>query len=231
MEERFLPFEEKIGVIFSDKGLIQEAFTHRSFLNENKDLKVSHNERMEFLGDAVLELVVTDFLYKKYPEKDEGELTSIRASLVNTISISEGAKLWGMNEFLLLSKGESKDEGKARDYILADVFEAVIGAIYMDQGYDAARGFIDKSLFHKTDTIVSEQLWKDAKSHFQEQAQEVEGVTPIYQVLREEGPDHEKFFTVGVFLNEEQIAEGDGRSKQDAEQEAAKKALESKGWM
>ena len=231
MEERFQEFEEKIGVIFNNKKIIQEAFTHRSFINENKEVGVPHNERMEFLGDAVLELVVTDFLYREYPDKNEGELTSIRAALVNTQSISEGAKMWEMNKYLLLSKGEAKDTGKARDYILANSFESVIGAIYLDRGYETAYGFIKKSLFHKTKNIVEEELWKDAKSRLQEKAQEVVNITPSYKVVNEEGPDHDKQFTVGVFLKDEKITEGIGSSKQEAEQLAAQSAVEIKGWM
>jgi ribonuclease-3 len=230
MEENFLNFEQKIDVSFSDKKLLKEAFTHRSYINENKNCGWSHNERLEFLGDAVLELVVTDYLFNKYPEETEGELTSYRAALVNTQSIAEGANMWGMNDHLLLSKGEAKDEGKARQYILADTFEAVIGAIYLDKGYDVAQEFIAKSLFHKTEEMVRRELWKDAKSHFQEKAQEVEGITPAYQIIGEDGPDHDKRFTVGVFLNDEKIADGEGRSKQEAEQMAAEKALEIKNW-
>ena len=230
MEEKFKEFEEKIGVIFNNKETIQEAFTHRSFINENKGVGVPHNERMEFLGDAVLELVVTDYLYKEYPDKNEGELTSIRAALVNTQSISEGAKLWDMNEYLLLSKGEAKDMGKARDYILANTFESVIGAIYLDHGYEEAQKFIRTSLFHKTEKIVDDELWKDAKSHFQEKSQEEVNITPSYRVTKEEGPDHDKKFTVGVFLKDEKVTEGSGRSKQEAEQIAAREALAVKGW-
>lgn len=231
MEDKFKEFEEKIEVNFNNKEIIQEAFTHRSFINENKDVGIPHNERMEFLGDAVLELVATDYLYKEYPQKSEGELTSIRAALVNTHSIAEGAKIWEMNKYLLLSKGESKDLGKARNYILANTFEAVIGAIYLDQGYEKAQVFIQKSLFHKTKKIVEEELWKDAKSRFQEKAQEVTNITPSYKVINEEGPDHDKKFTVGVFLKDEMITEGRGRSKQEAEQLAAQEALIIKEWI
>ncbi len=230
MEEKFLEFENKLEFSFSNKRLLKEAFTHRSYINENRNCGWPHNERLEFLGDAVLELVVTDYLYHKYPEVTEGELTSYRAALVNTQSISEGASMWNMNDYLLLSRGEAKDEGKARQYILADTFEAVIGAIYLDKGYEMAQEFIAKSLFHKTDEMVRKELWKDAKSNFQEKAQEMEGVTPAYHIISEEGPDHDKRFTVGVFLGEEKISEGRGRSKQDAEQKAAEKALEVKGW-
>jgi ribonuclease-3 len=160
-------FESKIGHIFSDKRLVETAFTHRSFLNENRVPGREHNERLEFLGDAVLELVVTDFLYKKYPEKPEGELTAVRAALVNTVSISDAAGKLGMNEYLMLSRGESRDTGRARAIILANAFEAVIGALYLDAGYDAAQKFIEAQLFHKTDEVVAKRLWQDAKSRFQ----------------------------------------------------------------
>lgn len=229
-EKNFLEFEKKIGINFNNKNLLKEAFTHRSYINENRKCSWPHNERLEFLGDAVLELVVTDYLFYKYPESAEGELTSYRAALVNTQSISEGAELWGMNEYLLLSKGEAKDVGKARHYILANSFEAMIGAIYLDQGYETTQDFIAKSLFHKTDEIVKKELWKDSKSRFQEKAQEVEGITPAYSIIKEVGPDHDKQFTVGVFLEEELIVEDTGMSKQEAEQRAAQKALEIKGW-
>ena len=229
-EKDFLQFEKKIGIDFHNKKLLKESFTHRSYINENRNCEWFHNERLEFLGDAVLELVVTDYLFYKYPESNEGDLTSYRAALVNTQSISEGALLWDMNDYLLLSKGEAKDIGKARHYILADAFEAVIGAIYLDQGYEIAQDFIAKSLFHKTDEIVKKELWKDAKSRLQEKAQEIVEITPSYSILTEAGPDHDKQFTVGVFIGEEKVAEGVGMSKQEAEQKAARKALEIKGW-
>ena len=229
-EKDFSQFEKKIGINFHNKKLLKEAFTHRSYINENRNCGWAHNERLEFLGDAILELVVTDYLFFKYPESPEGELTSYRAALVNTESISEGASLWGMNDYLLLSKGETKDVGKARHYILADTFEAVIGSIYLDQGYETAQKFIAKSLFYKTDEMVKKELWKDSKSYFQEKAQEIEGITPSYSVIKEEGPDHDKHFTVGVFLGEEMVVEGKGMSKQEAEQKAAREALRIKGW-
>lgn len=230
LEHKFIEFEKKLSLVFSDKKLLKEAFTHRSYINENRQCGWPHNERLEFLGDAVLELVVTDYLYRKYPERTEGELTSYRAALVNTQSIAEGAVMWGMNDYLLLSKGEAKDVGKARQYILANTFEAVIGAIYLDMGYEAAQDFIAKSIFHKTDEMVRKELWKDAKSRFQERAQEVVNITPSYQIVHEDGPDHDKHFTVGVFLGGEKISEGEGSSKQEAEQQAAEKALEVKEW-
>ncbi len=229
-EKDFSQFEKKVGINFHNKKLLKEAFTHRSYINENRKCGWFHNERLEFLGDAVLELVATDYLFYKYPESAEGELTSYRAALVNTQSISEGASLWGMNEYLLLSKGEAKDVGKARHFILANTFEAVIGAIYLDQGYETAQDFIAKSLFHKTDEMVKKELWKDAKSRFQEKAQEIVEITPSYSIQKEVGPDHDKQFTVGVFIGDEKVAEGVGMSKQEAEQKAAQKALEIKGW-
>lgn len=226
----FEKFEELIGVQFKNKSLLEQAFTHRSFLNENKNIKTSHNERLEFLGDAVLELSITHFLYERYPEKPEGDMTSIRSALVNADTCALVARELGFNDFLLLSKGEAKDEGRARQYILANALEAVIGAIYLDLGYEEANNFIMKYIAPKTDKIVSEELWVDAKSKFQERAQDVEGVTPTYKTLKESGPDHDKIFTVGVFLREALVAEGEGDSKQSAEQGAARKALREKGW-
>jgi len=227
----FRNFEKKIGIVFKDKNLLKQAFIHRSYINENPNVGLSHNERLEFLGDAVLEIIITEFLFNKYPDKTEGELTAYRAALVNTQSISSAAAELEMNEHLLLSKGEAKDTGKARQYILANTFEAVIGAIYLDQGYEASKKFIEDSLFHRVEEIVAHKLWQDNKSYFQEKAQEAVGVTPSYSVLEEVGPDHDKSFTVGVFLDEDLVAKGAGRSKQDAEQEAAKEGLEKKGWL
>jgi len=219
-----------VGATFSDLNLLRSAVTHRSYLNEHKEVTWDHNERLEFLGDAVLELVVTDFLYKKYPEKPEGELTAIRAALVNTVSLAAASEQLGVNEFLMMSKGEAKDMGRARQYILANTFEACIGALYMDQGYDVATQFIATHLFPKTEGIVKDRLWQDGKSRFQELAQEHTGVTPTYETVAQEGPDHDRVFTVGVYLRKEKVAEGTGRSKQEAEQEAARKAVEAKGW-
>lgn len=219
-----------IGATFTDLDLLRSAVTHRSYLNEHKEVTWDHNERLEFLGDAVLELVVTDFLYKKYPEKPEGELTAVRAALVNTVSLSVASEQLGVNEFLMMSKGEAKDTGRARQYILANTFEACIGALYMDQGYDVAATFIATNLFPKTDGIVKGRLWQDGKSRFQELAQEHANVTPTYETVAQEGPDHDRVFTVGVYLKKEQVAEGVGRSKQEAEQAAAVKALQVKGW-
>ena len=222
--------QDLLKVIFKDTTLLLSAITHRSYLNEHRDATWDHNERLEFLGDAVLELVVTDFLFAKYPEKPEGELTAVRAALVNTNSLCNASEILGINKFLLMSKGESKDEGRARQYILANVFEACIGAIYLDQGYEAARNFIAERLFANTEKIVEKRLWQDAKSRFQEFAQERASITPTYETLSQDGPDHDRVFTVGVFLRHEKVAEGKGRSKQEAEQQAAQMAVVAKGW-
>lgn len=226
----FKKFEDASGITFKNKELLRRAFTHRSYLNENRGAESSHNERLEFLGDAVLELMVTEYLFEKYPDNNEGDLTAYRAAMVNAITLSEVAQKINVNDYLLLSKGEARDTGKARQYILANTMEAIIGAIYLDQGYDAAKYFISKNLFHLIDKIVEEKSWIDAKSRFQEKAQEKESFTPLYKSLKEEGPDHDKHFTVGVYLDKELIAEGTGKSKQEAEQDAARKALEVKGW-
>lgn len=222
--------EKILGVAFRDRNHLLTAITHRSYLNEHREATQEHNERYEFLGDAVLELVVTDFLFKKYPEKPEGELTALRAALVNTVSLADISATLGVNDFLLLSKGEERDTGRARQYILANTFESIVGALYLDQGYDAAGDFIARNLFDRTDTIAEKRLWQDAKSKFQELAQENVSITPNYETLSQTGPDHDRVFTVGAFLGSEKIAEGKGRSKQEAEQAAAVKALEVKGW-
>ncbi len=222
--------EKVLGVEFTDKSILLSAVTHRSYLNENRNATQDHNERLEFLGDAVLELVVTDYLFKHYPDKPEGELTAIRAALVNTVSLSATSEKLGVNQFLLMSKGEAKDEGRARQYILANVFEAFVGAMYLDKGYETAAAFIAAQLFPKTENIVRNRLWQDPKSRFQELAQEFVSVTPTYQLLSQEGPDHDRVFTIGVYLRNELVAEGMGRSKQEAEQQAAERAIAAKGW-
>ena len=226
----FTEFEKKAGVLFKNRELLTQAFTHRSYLNENPKVALEHNERLEFLGDAVLELAVTEYLFEKFPQKPEGELTAFRAALVNTETISRAAQELGMNEYLLLSRGEAKDLGKARHYILANTFEAFIGALYLDGGYEASKKFIGENLYHRLDAIIKENLWQDAKSRFQEKAQELVSITPTYRVIREAGPDHDKEFVVGVFLKDEQIGSGEGSSKQEAEQAAARDALQAKSW-
>lgn len=227
----FSEFEKKIGVTFTNPELLKTAFTHRSFVNENRRIAKEHNERLEFLGDAVLELVITDFLFHKYPERPEGELTAFRAALVNTQSIGDAANELSMNDYMLLSRGEAKDTGRARQYILANAFEALIGAVYLDQGYEAAHKLIDTMLFHKIDHIVEKRLWQDAKSYFQEKAQEEVSITPSYELVDQVGPDHDKKFIVAALLGSDTIAQGEGRSKQEAEQAAARKALEVKNWL
>lgn len=223
--------EKLLRVTFTDTTILLSAITHRSYLNEHREATWEHNERLEFLGDAVLELIVTDYLFAKYKDKPEGELTAIRAALVNTVSLSTAAEKLGVNEFLLMSKGEAKDVGRARQYILANVFEACIGAIYLDQGYESAKGFIAERLFGRTEDIVRNRLWQDAKSRFQELSQEHASITPTYETIGQSGPDHDRIFTVGVFLKHDKVAEGSGRSKQEAEQQAAEKAIEAKGWV
>lgn len=224
-------FEKTSRVSFKDKNLLRQAFTHRSYINEHRKLKLEHNERLEFLGDAVLELVVTEYLYQKYQDRTEGELTAYRSALVNAITLADVARDLGMEYYLLLSRGEAKDKGRARQYILANTFEAVVGAMFLDGGYGVAQAFISRTLFHLTDKVVQEKLWLDAKSHFQERAQDKFGTTPHYRTMQEIGPDHDKFFTVAVFLGDTLVAEGEGRSKQDAEQSAARNALEKNGWL
>lgn len=227
----FTKFEKSVGVNFKNKDILTQAFIHRSYLNENSKLGLGHNERLEFLGDAVIELIVTDFLYKMYPNCAEGELTAYRSALVNANIIGEVAVGLKMNEYLLLSKGETRDIGKARTYILANTFEAFTGALYEDQGYDVAKVFIEKNLCNHIEEIVKKKLWRDAKSLIQEKSQEYMSVTPVYKVLNENGPDHDKHFTVGIFLKDERIAEGKGHSKQEAEQNAARSALDKKSWL
>lgn len=228
--KEFKLLEKKLGLDFKNKDLLTQAFVHRSYLNENPELGLEQNERLEFLGDAVLELVITEHLYKDYPKKAEGELTNWRAALVNAKMLTQVAEELGFNDFLLLSRGETKELGKARQYILANTFEALIGSIYLDLGYQEADKLIKKYLLAKLPDIIQNKSYKDAKSHFQEKAQDIGGITPVYKVIKEWGPDHNKKFTVGVFLGEELVAEGEGYSKQEAEEEAAKAALTIKKW-
>lgn len=226
----FSKFENTIGITFKDKSLLKQAFVHRSYINENRGFGLEHNERFEFLGDAVLQLVVTDFLFNKFKKLDEGALTSLRSVLVNADNCSAVASKLGVNDFLLLSKGESKDSGRARQYILANTLEAIIGAIYLDQGIKSASEFILNNVTVRAEELVEEGAWIDAKSLFQSKAQEILSATPNYKTLNESGPDHDKRFSVGVFVNDERLGVGEGKSKQDAEQEAARDALKNKGW-
>ena len=226
----FAAFASHLGLTFNNLGFLTEALTHRSYLIENRSFIGANNERLEFLGDAVLELAVTHFLFTKFPNKSEGELTSFRAALVNTVSLAGAAGALDINEYLLLSKGEAKDTGKARQIILANTFEAIIGAIYLDQGYSAAEAFIGKHLYGKIDEVIEKRAYVDAKSRFQEAAQEKRGVTPAYETVSETGPDHDRQFVVGVYVGKIEIARGEGKSKQDAEQSAAQSALDKMGW-
>lgn len=223
-------FQKKINITFKSKKLLEQAFVHRSYINENRQSGLQHNERLEFLGDAVLELAITNWLFKNFTDKPEGELTAYRSALVNADTCADIAKKLEMEGLLMLSKGESKDKGRARLYILANALEALIGAIYLDQGLEVATKFIDDNFVPLIDAIIKDKSFIDAKSLFQEKAQEFEGVTPSYKTIKESGPDHEKKFTVAVFIGKDQIATGDGISKQIAEQNAAKEALAKKGW-
>src|SRR3989344_1748032 len=222
--------EQKIEVSFRNQDLLRQAFIHRSFLNENPAAGLSHNERLGVLGDAGVELVVTEELYQKFPEKPEGELTTLRAALVNSKMLSDIALEIGLNDFLLLSRGESRDMGRARQYILANTFEALIGALYLDQGYDAAKKFLHRFVMPQLEMVLEKKLYRDPKSLFQEEAQERVGITPTYEVIREWGPDHDKHFVVGVYLKDELVAEGEGPSKQTAQEAAARLGLYAKSW-
>lgn len=215
--------KEKLGFSFNDINLLVVAFTHRSYVNEHKESH-EHNERLEFLGDAVLELVSSDFLYRTYNEP-EGIMTAVRAALVRTESIGETGKELGYAPLVRLSKGEQQGTERAHDVILADCFEALIGAIYLDQGYDAAKDFIAKHILVKIDKVLKEGLWRDPKSYAQELSQKIDAETPVYHTLREEGPDHNKMFTVGMYVGETLMGVGTGHSKQDAQTEAARESI------
>lgn len=217
--------EEILNINFKSELLIKTACTHRSYLNEHRSTVKEHNERLEFLGDAVLELVVTDFLFNNYKNKPEGILTSWRAALVKTESLAELAELKGLGQYLLMSRGEAKSGGRTRMALLANMVEAIIGAIYLDQGYGEAEDFIDKNINSKLETIIKTGAHIDAKSHFQEKAQEKEGVTPHYEVITESGPDHDKTFEMAVYINKKMWGKGKGNSKQAAQQSAATEAL------
>lgn len=227
--EKVQELESEIGVKFKNHDLLIEALTHRSYLNERPEWHLDHNERLEFLGDAVLEIIVTEYLFLNYKEP-EGILTSWRAALVNAQMLTQISQKFDLDSHILLSKGEAKDKGRARQYIMANALEALIGAIYLDQGYEKAKEFISSFILVELPKIIKEELYKDAKSLFQELAQEKVGITPIYEVLDEWGPDHAKTFRVGVFLADELIGSGEGLSKQDAQQHAAENALQRKKW-
>jgi len=228
--KNFKKFEKILGFKFENEDLLKSSVVHRSYLNEHKSFNIEHNERLEFLGDAVLELVVTDYLYNHYPNP-EGELTNWRAALVNAKILADISRSLEIEEFLYMSKGEAKDVNpKARNYILANAIEAIIGAIYLDQGFEAARKFITNNVLDKLPNILENNLYLDPKSRFQERSQELYSVTPSYKVLKETGPDHNKFFRIGVYIKSELIAQGEGISKQEAQIDAAQKGLEAKGW-
>lgn len=217
--------EKKLKLDFKDKNLLKSAFIHRSYLNEHPEEKLPHNERLEFLGDSVLGFVVSEHLFKEFPNHAEGDLTNFRSSLVNAKSLASAAKRLDLGKYLFLSKGEEATGGRDRQYLLANTFEALLGAIYLDSGIDPAEKLIQAELLPSLTNIIDKKLYKDFKSAFQEVAQEKVNVTPVYKVLEETGPDHNRNFKVGVFLNEEQAGVGEGKSKQTAEQEAAKSAL------
>lgn len=224
-------FKQKNNITFTNNALLEQAFIHRSFINENPRTGLVHNERLEFLGDAVLELIVTEYLYSKYPHQNEGDLTAYRSALVNAVTLGELASDLGFNDMMKLSKGEAKDVHRARSSILADAYEAFVGALYLDQGYTNVKTFISETLLGKTEDIIRKGLYKDAKSYVQEKAQELYSFTPSYKVLSEEGPDHDKIFLIGIYFGENEIAKGQGKSKQEAETSAARAALIAKGWV
>ncbi|MFA7243717.1 MAG: ribonuclease III [Patescibacteria group bacterium] len=221
-----IDFEKVIGIEFKNKDLLNNVFIHRSYLNEHRSLQLEHNERLEFLGDAVLELCVTQYLFNKFSDKPEGVMTNWRSALVKGESLSAEAKRLGLNDLIKTSRGEAKNVGKARDLILANAFEALIGAIYLDQGYEIAYKFIEKNIIYKLAEIINQGLYYDSKSKFQELAQDVLSITPSYTTVSENGPDHAKVFVVGAFLGDKKVAEGSGNSKQKAQSEAAKAALQ-----
>ncbi|MEX0616777.1 MAG: ribonuclease III [Candidatus Woykebacteria bacterium] len=222
----FSELENKIGLTFKDQNLLKTAFIHRSYLNEHPEEKLPNNERLEFLGDSVLGFIISNYLYEKYPRNPEGDLTNFRSSIVNAKTLAEASGNLGLGEFLFLSKGEEATGGKERQYILANTYESLLGAIYLDQGIDAASKFVDKTLIPKLSVIIEKKLYKDFKSKLQEASQANHNVTPSYKLVSETGPDHSKVFETGAYLGQKLLAKGKGASKQAAEQEAAKSALE-----
>ncbi len=230
-EKDFSELEKQIGIKFKDKDLLKKAVVHRSYLNENPDFDLGNNERLEFLGDAVLEIIVTEYLYFNFPDKEEGDLTNFRASLVNTYLLAMVAKELGVDDFLYLSRGESKDRNeKAKKSILADTIEAIVGAIYLDQGKKGAEKFVENKIISKLNHILENKLYLDPKSKFQEKAQENYGITPHYKVLSESGPDHDKTFEMGLYLGDKKVSTGTGSSKQEAQVKAAEEGIKKEGW-
>jgi ribonuclease-3 len=227
---RYADLEKQLAITFTDKGLLDHAFIHKSFMNEYKGDDKSDNERLEFLGDAVLELAVTEYLFKTYPKSPEGELTNWRSALVKGKNLAKVANELNLGNYLYLSKGEEKSGGRKKNYILANTLEAFIGALYLDKGYRIAHDFINKYILIKLEEILEEGLHIDAKSHFQELSQEEFDVTPEYRLISESGPDHAKRFVMGAFLGDKKVGEGDGSSKQKAEESAARNALVEVEW-
>jgi ribonuclease-3 len=222
-----LSFLNTLNIECKNPKYFEEAFTHRSYINERKSDLLAHNERIEFLGDAVLELIVTEYLFNTYPQRPEGELTSFRAAIVKTDSLASEAKKLGFGKYLRMSKGEEATGGKEKDYLLANTFEALLGAIYLDQGYEIAKEFINSHLLYKVEEIVTDRLDIDSKTKFQEIAQELFKFTPIYTVISEEGPDHDKVFTMAVMVGNKEYGRGKGSSKQRAEEMAATEGLKA----
>jgi len=231
MDLDFNKIEKNLGLKFKNIDLLKQALTHRSFFNEHQEWsQIGHNERLEFLGDAVLGLVAAEYLYDKYPYFPEGELTNLRAALINSNALLEVAAKLDIQKYLLVSKGERRGLQTTHPYFLADTIEAIVGAIYLDQGLEEARKFITRHILIRIDQIIQSGRFKDLKSMFQEKSQEILGQTPFYKLLKSWGPDHQKQFRVGVYLKDKLIAEGEGYSKQEAETKAAEKALLNKGW-
>jgi ribonuclease III len=228
--QKFAPLEKKIGIKFKEKKFLEIAFTHKSYINEHRDEGLEDNERMEFLGDAVLELISTEHLYKNHPEQNEGEMTNFRSALVQGKNLALIARELELGKYLALSHGEENSGGREKNYILANTLEALIGAIYLDQGFVPAKVFVQNFILIGLDEIIEKKLHIDPKSRFQEIVQEKMEVTPSYEILKEKGPDHDKKFECGVFIKKKMIATGLGTSKQNAEEDAAKKALIKKGW-
>jgi len=221
----FSSLEKKIKITFKNKSFVKNAFVHRSYLNEHRDFDLNSNERLEFLGDAVLEFIISKYLYKQFPDQEEGKLTAFRSSLVCSKTLSKVSRTLELGKYLLLSKGEEQSGGRDRPYILGNTFESLLGAIYLDQGLRKAQKFVHEFLIPELEEIIINQEYKDAKSQLQEITQEKVGVTPYYEIIDEKGPDHNKWFQTGVFLDKKRIGTGEGKSKQEAEQNAAKQAL------
>lgn len=230
IENNYKELESKIGIKFKDLELLKTAFVHRSYVNEHRNEKIQDNERLEFLGDAVLELAATRHLFEKYPDQSEGQMTSFRSALVKGKHLAEIANHLGLGEYLLLSNGEEKSGGREKHHILANTVESLIGAIYLEHGFETAEEFVKKSILTKLDEIIAKGLHIDAKSRFQELAQEKENFTPHYEVIEAIGPDHNKVFTMGAYIDKDLVAKGSGSSKQNAEEMAAKNALKAKEW-